>query len=197
MTPSSVSYLSDWHESFLSEADVLVWSHVMSWELTTEETLTAPECKGKFGVISFEKTHSWNISDRSSNSVLLQPRLCPCWSVHSTPTTAGFFMLPTNKQTKSDKSSLTCRHLKYKLTVSLVSTYVSSRCCSRVDSIINDRKQPQNVSFVEEVLFCCLLPQSFRVQSADCHVNEGCLWGQTTRKAAKLQQPPKLTAKVL
>lgn len=105
-----------------------------------------------------------------------------CWIFHAAH----------NRKAKSDQSPLTCQNLKYKLKHSLILTYVSSRCCSRVDSITDSRKKPLNSSFVCEVLLfilttlmCYLLPQSFRMASADCHVREGFSWGPNYTKRVK------------
>lgn len=48
-----------------------------------------------------------------------------CWILHAA----------TNTQ-RAKTRLLTSKHLKYKLKHNLLLTYVSSRCCSRVDSII-------------------------------------------------------------
>lgn len=72
------------------------------------------------------------------------------------PTTAGFFMLQTKQTNKISKTSETRQYCNHKLKSRLILTYVSSRCCSNVDSIISSRKQQLNFRFLREVLLFIL-----------------------------------------
>lgn len=96
--------------------------------------------------------------------------------MHRTPTTAGFFILATKQADKIINSPETWQYCEHKPNNSLKSTYVSSRCCSNVDSIISGRKQQLNLRFMSEVLLFILktlVRINFRVPSDDCHVHYG------------------------
>lgn len=101
------------------------------------DTLTPPSVKGP---LYFEKHFSTKFSYRKSNSVFSYSPGCvlvdPCRAHRQLLD----FSCCQHRHTKSDKSSLTSQHFKYELKHSLVLAHVSSRCCSRVDSIINSHK---------------------------------------------------------
>lgn len=119
-------------------------------------------------------------------NIFSQPRLCPCWSVQRTPTTAGFFILATKQADKIINFPETWHYCKHKVKNSLKSTYVSSRCCSNVDSIICGRKQWLYLRFMSEVLLFILktlVKLNFRVPSDDCHVHYGYRGGPNYTKS--------------